>query len=64
MYSIFCFKNLWADIETPISIFVIELSTKIVDRLLITSLISMMPTLNVGVEEMGFVFCNLHVSPK
>ena len=41
------------------SMFYIELSTKIVGKLLI--MICMIPTLNLGVGEMGFMFCDLHV---
>ena len=52
-----------SDIEiVQVSIFFIELSTKIVDTLLI--MMSMIPKVNLGVGEMGFIFCDSHISLK
>ena len=48
--------------SVQISIFFVELSSKIVDRLLI--MICMIPKLNLGVGEMRFMFWDLHVSLK
>ena len=52
-----------SDIEiVQISLLFIELSPKIVDMPLI--MICMIPKLNLGVREMRFMFCDLHVSLK
>ena len=52
-----------SDIEiVQISIFFIDLSIEIVERLLI--MICMIPKLNLGAREIGFMFCDLHASLK